>query len=428
LKRLLKDSAIYGLSGALVKFSAFLTLPIYTRLLSPKEFGILDLYITVAAFIFIFLETQMASSFMRDYYTYKKEGKLNQLLGNILWYYLYGYLLAFAVIFILHALFPQNKYMDIHYLLPIVLYIFPKQIFDLYAIRLRMENESKRYLYYTVSKIFTTALFGIITVVFIKSSPEAILWSIFLANLIFGILGYRFFLLEVGIKWTFTYIKSLLHFGIPVMFVVLANWLMSSVSKFLIIEYLSFKNLAIYSIALKIGILYLLFSQVFKMVWDPIAIENFSFKGDKNIYKKALNYYFSTGALFVFIIYINTQNIIELIATNEYADAAILAVPILSAYFWRGAIMIVSSGNAWVKKTYFDLIATAFGSIVGITVMYIYIATYKLQAVALGEFSAAFISFFLTLFFAQKNINIKYNYLTIIFFVILTFWIILNIK
>ena len=420
-RRILKDSAVYGLTGALIKFSSLLTLPVYTRILTPEAFGILDLYITLAALLFIFFETQMASGFMREYYTYKEEGRLNLLLGNILGYYLFGSLLAFAIVVTLVTLFVQNAYLNINYLLPIILYLLPKQIFDLYAIKLRMENESKRYLYFTSIKIFTVALFGVLTVLFIKASPQAILWSVFWANLIFGILAYHYFKKEIGIVWTLTYTKPLFYFGIPIMLVVLSNWFMSSISKFFIVEYLSFEDLAFYTIALKIGILYLLFTQIFKMVWDPIAIKNFTDSGDKKIYAKALNYYLTIGALFLFILYLNAATIIRLIATTKYATAATLAALILAAYFWRGAIMIVSSGNAWVKKTYFDLIATICGSIIGILIMFLYVKTYKLHAIALGEFSAALISFIFTLYFAQRNIRISYNYILILLFMVFTF-------
>ena len=83
----LKESFIYGLSSALSKFSAFFTIPIYTRYLTVEEFGLLDLYITISMILYIVLEMQMQSGFMRSYYEKQKENNLDELLGTVLKYY-----------------------------------------------------------------------------------------------------------------------------------------------------------------------------------------------------------------------------------------------------------------------------------------------------------------------------------------------------
>ena len=52
-KKLLSDSFIYGFGSIIIKAIAFFTLPIYTRLFTPEEFGILEMFNTIAGMLSI---------------------------------------------------------------------------------------------------------------------------------------------------------------------------------------------------------------------------------------------------------------------------------------------------------------------------------------------------------------------------------------
>ena len=146
----LKESFIYGLSSALSKFSAFFTIPIYTRYLSVEEFGLLDLYITMSIILYIVLEMQMQSGFMRSYYEKQKENKLDELLGTVLKYYFIVFIFFVSFVMGLLLLGIDSKYLLFEYLFPIVLFILPKQIFDLNNIMMRMEHQAKNFLFFNL--------------------------------------------------------------------------------------------------------------------------------------------------------------------------------------------------------------------------------------------------------------------------------------
>ncbi|HMT10180.1 MAG TPA: hypothetical protein PKA39_00990, partial [Ignavibacteria bacterium] len=71
LKKLLKESFIYGLSGYISKFIGVFLLPLYTAVLSPSDYGILDLLNSVAVFSsFLIISGTDASV---GYYYFRKE-------------------------------------------------------------------------------------------------------------------------------------------------------------------------------------------------------------------------------------------------------------------------------------------------------------------------------------------------------------------
>ncbi|HMQ79581.1 MAG TPA: polysaccharide biosynthesis C-terminal domain-containing protein, partial [Ignavibacteria bacterium] len=71
LKRFFKESLIYGLSTYIQKFIGVFLLPLYTALLTPEDYGILDLLGTVAI-ISIYLVVSGTDSSL-SYYFFRKE-------------------------------------------------------------------------------------------------------------------------------------------------------------------------------------------------------------------------------------------------------------------------------------------------------------------------------------------------------------------
>ena len=51
IKGVAKDTAIYGLGGVAARFASFFLIPLYTRFLSPAEFGILSIILVLPALL-----------------------------------------------------------------------------------------------------------------------------------------------------------------------------------------------------------------------------------------------------------------------------------------------------------------------------------------------------------------------------------------
>lgn len=62
LKQLGKDSLIYGLGGILAKSISFFTLPIFTRIFSPADYGTIEMLTVMRSFLAAILVMSMDSS------------------------------------------------------------------------------------------------------------------------------------------------------------------------------------------------------------------------------------------------------------------------------------------------------------------------------------------------------------------------------
>jgi len=82
LKKLGKDSAVYGFGTVLKKFIGILLLPFYTRALSPSEYGILDTLVTFGFFTSVILSLGLVGATSRYYFIADTEKEMKHSLAQ----------------------------------------------------------------------------------------------------------------------------------------------------------------------------------------------------------------------------------------------------------------------------------------------------------------------------------------------------------
>ena len=80
---LLKDSVIYGGGRALQKFLAALLLPLYTAFLTPADYGILGMVVTVTTFLDVFVTLGFDVAFTRFYFDDKRRRRRRRVITNV---------------------------------------------------------------------------------------------------------------------------------------------------------------------------------------------------------------------------------------------------------------------------------------------------------------------------------------------------------
>ena len=68
IQRLGKHAVIYGLGGLIQRIVAVLLLPLYTRYLTPEDYGSIEVLVALSAVVFALLRAGIQSSFFRFYF------------------------------------------------------------------------------------------------------------------------------------------------------------------------------------------------------------------------------------------------------------------------------------------------------------------------------------------------------------------------
>ncbi len=86
LKRLGKHSVIYGLGGLVSRILAVLLLPLYTRYLSPSDYGKVETLIALTTVIGIALSAGIGSAFFRFYFDSAEPAARRRVLRTSFWF------------------------------------------------------------------------------------------------------------------------------------------------------------------------------------------------------------------------------------------------------------------------------------------------------------------------------------------------------
>src|SRR5882757_6754410 len=83
VRRVSRQLLAYGTADVMVLVVNFLLLPLYTRVLSPREYGALALLLLCEAFLKVINRWGLDASFLRLYYDYPTDDERKTLAGTL---------------------------------------------------------------------------------------------------------------------------------------------------------------------------------------------------------------------------------------------------------------------------------------------------------------------------------------------------------
>ena len=376
LKSLAKDGITYGFANALSRLGAIIAIPFYTRLLSVEDFGIYDLYITVYILLKLLADSQFISGIMRYYYEAEGKQRLNRLIGSSITYYFMtvsGIILLALGLHFTHTL--SHLLLDLKYLLPLLIGLLPALFVQLFMVIARMRRKPVQYMFLVLFYLLTQASLGISSLYVLKIGVQGVLWAIALCDVIFGTFSLILILRTTGIRISFSYMKELIHYSLPILPVTGSSWLRNYASRFFIIAQLSVASLGIFGVLTKTNMAIFVFIMAFRQSWEPYAIELFSQKDSESWFPKAFRIYsFTLGLVFAGLV-ILTPALMALLSPPKYwGFTYILPILMLTRYI-EGSSSVLTMGNAWAKKTYANLPGSFIG--VGVLLGMLYFGTGK---------------------------------------------------
>jgi len=417
----MKEALIYGLVGVLSKFAPLIVIPIYLQYLGIEAFGVLDLYITIGTLVYIIIEMQITSGFMRSYYEEKKEGTLGELVGNCLVLYLFSFSIFIWGLVVCSALFDFNvSFLTPKLLLPVAIGLIGRCFIDLLQLSFRMEHRPTSYSVLALSNVVITALTGAVIAATFSDRVDFLLLSISLVQLCFGSIAYYVLRQNYEVKVTTEYSSALLAYGLPIAIASLGGWLLAAAGRLVLADKASALELGIYSVSLKVALIYMVLLQAFRTAWDPLCMKMFGEKNSKASFALYLRIYLIVGALVVFFVSSLAQLVYEFLGADRSSFSYSLILMLLLGYYWQGVINIIAVGNAWARKTHWNALGTLAGGAFGLVSTSTLYGDLGVVAGGVGFLFGMICGCLIILCMAQSNIKIPYKYRDLFVAVFLT--------
>jgi O-antigen/teichoic acid export membrane protein len=423
IKKLIGQTAIYGLPSIVGRFLNFLLVPVYTAILPVAQYGVISELYAWVAFLIVFLTFGMETGYF--HFLQKSDDKKavfnNSFLSVLMLNGSFGLLLLlFFQPFSEVMLFGDHP----EYIIILGIIVFLDAISALPLAKLRAEEKAVKFAAIQMSSIIVNILLNLFFLYFLydKARPEEGVLFILIANLISSIVKpialYKDFL---GINWKIdlTAIKQLVLYSFPLMIAGMAGIINETIDRILL-KHMLYENTAeslqyateqvgIYSANYKLAMLVTIFLQAYRYAAEPFFFaQSKSLDRDKQ-YRKIMNMLVAALCIVFLMVTLNIDFFKGFIRNEEFYIGLRVVPILLLANIFLG---IYINQSIWYKlsgQTKFGAYIAIGGATLTVLINVIFIPTEGYMACAYATmivYAAQTIASFLL---SRKYYPIKYN-------------------
>ncbi|HOG91838.1 MAG TPA: oligosaccharide flippase family protein [Smithella sp.] len=387
LKDLAKSILIYGVASSLGKFVGLFLVPVYTRIFSPEQYGVIDLISTVVAFVSILGMVQLESSISRYYYTAKDDSERRLFISTAFWPIVlfsvfWMIIVALVADYASYLLFKTVKYKKI--IIVSALTIPVSNLFSYLTVVMRYQKKPLTYSLFVIVQMLTSVGMSIWLVVYERMGIIGVFYGqlfgfvLGAAVLTFYLRFYIVFSLQMDL------LKKYFRFGIPMVPAVAGSWLNAYANRFFMLGYLTLTDIGLYTVALKIASAFQLIDSAFRMAWGPFMWENFERPDHREIYKRIMKLV-TIGVFFLVVVFSLFGNeVLLLLTTADYTKASSL-IGMLAYSIGLGIIaQTIGLGAGITKRTEYNTVIYCISVAVNIGCLFVLVPKMGLIAVPLS--------------------------------------------
>lgn len=383
LIKFIKTSGIYLIGNVLTKAVAFIMLPIYTKFLSPTDYGTYDVNVAYITFLSSVLFLDIWSGMMRYMFDYSKiDDKRKPVLSGLTIFFL-------STIVYTVFTFLLGSVMHINFLFLIFLYGYTMNLQQLFAYIVR--GIGKNALFATAGLIgsVVTMLANIFFIAVFHYGYQYLYVSSILGsfvNILILAMGFNLFSLLNRKNFDRALTKEIFFFSLPLTVNSVAWWFLTAFNRVMISNSLSVAENGLYAVANKFTSIMQLVDQAFQMAWQEISFaKGGSTDGDKGrFFSRAVNEYIKFMSIGVAILLPVIRIAFPYFVDKSFNNALQVIPLALVATLFSSISSFLGGTITAIKQNKYLFTTTLAGTIVNVIVIFSTIHSFGVQSASLA--------------------------------------------
>ncbi len=428
-RRLTADISVYGVGNFLSKFAALITIPFFTRLFSPAEYGVIDVIATVTSLLAVLIVLGFDSA--QHYYFYRDRNldSKKKMLSTALAFRLSLAFLIFLISYILREPIARYALGDIQYsqYLTVSLLSIPFLVgVSFFSNTCRMFFRKKMYIVLTAVMDFFRVAVILILVFVLDQGLYGIFLGQLIAYIVFFIIG--FFITKGYLMPTFDipYFKKLFLYGSPVFFASIVMWALDFSDRLFLVHLVPLADVGLYSLGYKIAAIITLITMSFRVAWTPLSHDIASDDDAPLFYGNVLKLYLAGLFTLAVFLALFAKEVILLVAETTYVSSARIVGILAFSYILYGALPVAGIGLQLKKKQQYMSYAALMAFLSNFVLNYILIRTLGYPGAALATMISYVIAIIAVYHFSESFYPIVFAWKRTILFILLCAAIILT--
>jgi O-antigen/teichoic acid export membrane protein len=354
VKGLFRNLAIYGLGDVATSLISLLLLPVYTRYLSPSDYGIIAMLLTVEAVVKVVFRWGVDTAFMRLYYDCADQSARQRLASTIFFFLLAvnGAILAAALASageLSRQLFGTGQHAVV---VGLVLantfvagfYFIPFQV-------LRIGEHAKQFIALVFARSAGTLVMRLVLVIGGGMGVLGIVLADVLVTGAFSLILSRWFGPLIRPVFSRAIIREALSFGLPRIPHSIAHHVMGLADRYFLNAFGTLRDVGLYSIGATFGLALKLFLSAFEYAWTPFFLGAMREPDAARIFSTVSTYVVTALVWLVATMCASGPDLVRLTTTVQFHEAARVTPWIALGVMFQGFYLVGSIGLVITKRT-----------------------------------------------------------------------------
>ncbi|NVO03691.1 MAG: polysaccharide biosynthesis C-terminal domain-containing protein [Bacteroidetes bacterium] len=422
LKKLSKDTLVYGLGNGFIKLIGVFLLPFYTKVLTPEDYGVLSTISVTVMMIVTTLNAGLDGATMFYFYTIKTDEEKGKLLFTK--FVLRLLVVVPALIFsyfsgkISLLLFGTSQYTWLVFIsciaIPFQMLLSEQQ--QIY----RLLHLPWRFNLIVLFKASINIGVGITLVIFLNYGVVGAQLATLFSSALVVLFSYLFFTnKKYTYRFSWYWSKKMFVFGFPLIFTGIALWACRWSDRYFLLHFKDFSEIGIYAVADTFSQPIALLNAALSLSFLPLFWSNYNkeMEIEKTASKKVASDVWSIYTVIAvsagIFLSIFSTDFIRIVTTKNYLSGA-MAVPFLVF-----SLIIFQSSNLTrigiflSKKMYLNTIFVIVAAVVNISLNFYFVPKYGFLGAAFTTFVSYFVLFLLGFITSQKFFKVKFKIIRI---------------
>ena len=425
LKQLAGETAIYGLSSILARVLNFLFVPIYTRMLTQVQYGVVTEFMAYIAILQVVLVLGLETGCFRFA---NKEGEDPRRVYSGALLTVFGLNMAFLACMVAFS-GPISAALGYEGYRSLIIYVasilFCDSITAILFAKLRQEHKAVKFAVLKTVKILTETGANLLLCFWypahpflggiISPTPDFTypIFAIFLSCVLCLVLFIPD-IVRLRLVWDGPLVRRMLLYSLPLMVAALPGVANDFLDRILF-RYFDTSSeawrasLGVYQAAVKLAVIMNLFIQMFRYAAEPFFFQRARDKGSKELYAVVMEYFTAFCGL-VLLGVVGYIDIISLFLGRDFRVGVGVVPVMLLSYMLLGMLFNVSMWYKLSGKTNMAIWITLAGLVVTTVVNVVFMPRFSYWASAFGHLASYLVMFVLSAWLGSKYYPIPYNW------------------
>jgi O-antigen/teichoic acid export membrane protein len=413
ITRLAQHSAIYGLGGLVSRFVALLLLPLYTRYLTPADYGAVETLVALAAILATILRLGIASAFFRFYFDSTEAAHRLRVVRTSFWFTMtmatLGLVAGLALADqISEWLFDTDDKATLVRMAFVLLWA--QMNFEQITALFRVEERAVAFTIATLANLVITVAATIVFVVVLDWGATGVIAGNFTGTLAVyaALLVYRHE--QLGLTLDRPLLRQMNRFGLPLVPSMLALWTLNFGDRFFILKLADASEVGVYSIGSRIASAMVLLLTAFRAAWPAFAYSIDDDERARRAYSYVLTYLLFVASWAALALGLLAPWIVEWLTTPAFYDASDVVALLAFGAVAFGGFIVVSIGLGRTKRTQFNWVVTGSAAIVSVTLNLLLIPDHGIVGAGIANLCAFTVMFVGITWWSQRVFWVPYQW------------------